>query len=99
MPEPKYTIRYTGTQVESAIAKALPLETFEHTSDEVIEGQVYHILWKIKPTADNQVSGFTIHPITGKLYEVYSNKLNYSLNGYLTERDLISISELESLFN
>ena len=99
MPEPKYTIRYTGAQVESAIAKALPLETFEHSSDEVINGQVYHILWKIKPTENNQVSGFTINPISGRLCEVYSDKLVYSLNGYLTERDLISIEELDALFN
>lgn len=99
MQGPTYTIKYTGAQVESAITKALPLETFAHVSDEVINGTVYHILWKVKPTATNQVSGFTINPSTGRLCEVYSDKLVYSLNGYLTERDLISIDELNELFN
>ena len=44
MQGPTYTIKYTGAQVESAITKALPLETFEHVSDEVINGTVFHIL-------------------------------------------------------
>ena len=98
MPEAKFTSAYTGQQVESAIKKALPLDSFEHVSDEVIDGVVFHILWKVTPTATNQVSGFTIHPLTGRMYEVYSNKV-FSLNSYLTERDLISISELDQLFN
>lgn len=99
MPDAKFTSAYTGREVESAIKKALPLESFEHSSDEVINGQVFHILWKVKPIASNQVSGFTINPSTGRLCEVYSDNLVYSLNGYLTERDLISIDELESLFD
>ena len=99
MPEAKFTSAYTGQQVESAIKTALPLDSFEHVSDEVIDGVVFHILWKVTPTATNQVSGFTIHPSTGRMYEVYSNNKVFSLNSYLTERDLISISELDQLFN
>jgi hypothetical protein len=44
MPEAKFTSAYTGQQVESAIRKALPLDSFEHASDEVINGTVFHIL-------------------------------------------------------
>jgi hypothetical protein len=33
------------------------------------------------------------------MYEVYSDNKVFSLNGYLTERDLISISDLDALFN
>lgn len=44
MPEAKFTSAYTGQQVESAIKKALPLDSFEHVSDEVINGVVFHIL-------------------------------------------------------
>lgn len=44
MPQAKFTSAYTGQQVESAIKKALPLETFEHVSDEAINGKVFHIL-------------------------------------------------------
>ena len=99
MPEAKFTSAYTGQQVEKKKKKALPLDSFEHVSDEVIDGVVFHILWKVTPTTTNQVSGFTIHPSTGRMYEVYSNNKVFSLNSYLTERDLISISELDQLFN
>lgn len=44
MPDPKYTSTYTGQQVEQAIAKALPLDTFEVATDETIGGLVYHVL-------------------------------------------------------
>lgn len=99
MPEAKFTSAYTGQQVESAIRKALPLDSFEYVSDEVINGTTFHILWKVAPTTTNQVSGFTIHPSTGRMYEVYSDNKVFSLNGYLTERDLISISDLDQLFS
>ena len=44
MPDPRYESVYTGQQVESAIAKALQLDDFEHVSDEIINSKVYHIL-------------------------------------------------------
>jgi hypothetical protein len=44
MPQAKFTSAYTGQQVESAIRKALPLDSFEHVSDEVINGKVFHVL-------------------------------------------------------
>lgn len=44
MSDPKYTLPYTGKDVADAIAKALPLETFEHISDESINGTTYHVL-------------------------------------------------------
>ena len=84
MQGPTYTIKYTGAQVESAITKALPLETFAHSSDITIGSKTYHVLWKVTPTATNQVNGFTVDPSTGKLCEVYSNKLVYSVKNYLT---------------
>ena len=99
MPDAKFTSAYTGREVESAIKKALPLESFEHVSDEIIEGKVFHVLWKVKPTATNYVSGFSVDSETGRIVEVYSAAGEFSTNRYLTERDLISISELDSLFN
>lgn len=98
MPQAKFTSAYTGQQVESAIKKALPLESFEHVSDEAIGGKVFHILWKITPTTSNQVSGFTIHPETGRICEVFSNQKVYSINQYMTESDSISTSEIDALF-
>lgn len=44
MQGPTYTINYTGTQVESAITKALPLETFSANSDITIGSKTYHVL-------------------------------------------------------
>ena len=45
MPEAKFTSVFTGQQVESAIRKALSLNTFEfeHASDEIIGGVVFHV--------------------------------------------------------
>lgn len=99
MPQAKFTSAFTGQQVESAIRKALPLESFEHISDESINGKVFHILWKVTPTASNQVSGFTVHPETGRICEVFSNNKVYTLNCYLTEGDYISTADIDALFN
>lgn len=97
MPQAKFTSAYTGQQVESAIKKALPLESFEHISDEAINGRVFHILWKVTPTTSNTVSGFTVHPETGRICEVFSNNKVYSLNQYMTERDYISTTDIDAL--
>ena len=101
MPDAKFTSVYTGQQVESAIRRALSLKTFEfeHISDELIGGTVYHILWKNTPTETNQASGFTIHPTTGVLCEVISINKVYAIHKYLTEDDTISTSEIDLLFN
>lgn len=98
MPQAKFTSAYTGQQVESAIKKALPLESFEHVSDEVIDGKVFHILWKVAPTTTNQVGGFTVHPETGRICEVYSDQKVFSLNRYMTEDDYISTADIDALF-
>lgn len=101
MPEAKFTSVFTGQQVESAIRKALALKTFEfeHISDELINGTVFHVLWITTPTDTNRVKGFTIHPSTGRLYEVYSNSKQYSIVSYLTEEDTIETSDIDALFN
>ena len=80
--DPKYTSTYTGQQVEAAIAKALPLDTFAVATDDTISSVTYHILWKAAPTASNTVFGITVHPTTGTLYEVKS------VNGTKTLRKL-----------
>lgn len=95
---PKFTSIYTGQTVESAIAKALQLDTFEHISDEVINGTVFHVLWKTKPTATNQVSGVAVHP-SGRVYDITSVNGVLSAYGYISESDVISTSEIDSLFN
>ena len=101
MPEAKFTSVFTGQQVESAIRKALSLNTFEfeHASDEIIGGVVFHVFWLTAPTDTNQVKGFAIHPSNGKLYEVYSNAKQYSVVSYLTEDDTIETSDIDALFN
>jgi len=44
MPDPKFTLDYTGEDVASAIAKALPLDTFASASDETINEVTFHVL-------------------------------------------------------
>jgi hypothetical protein len=101
MPEAKFTSVFTGQQVESAIKKALTLNTFEfeHVSDELINGTVFHILWLNTPTEDNQAKGFTMCPTTGRIYEVFSNCKQFSITRYVTDDDTIQIFEIDSLFN
>ena len=100
MPEAKFTSAFTGQQVESAIKKALELTTFEfeHSSDELISGTIYHVLWITTPTDVNQVKGFTICPNTGRIYEVFSNCKQLSVTRYVTEDDTIQETDIESLF-
>lgn len=98
MPEAKFTSAFTGQQVESAIKKALPLDSFEHSSDEVIDGKVFHVLWKVTPNTSNLVSGITIHPETGRMCEVVSTNGTLALYRYVTDDDFISLDELDTLF-
>ena len=98
MPEAKFTSAFTGQQVESAIKKALPLDSFEHSSDEVINGKVFHVLWKVTPNSSNLVSGITIHPETGRMCEVVSANGTLALYRYVTDDDFISLDELDTLF-
>jgi hypothetical protein len=74
MSQPTYTLGYTGDQVKNALGKIVGLKTFEFTTetDEVLDGQTYHVFWKIAPTTSNEVVGFTIHPESGQLCEVIS---------------------------
>ena len=74
-------------------------ESYTHTSEEIIDGKVYQVFWKIIPTDDNQVSGVTVDPTTGKLCEVFSDKKTYYLHRYLTEDSFISTSEIDILLN
>ena len=101
MPAAKFTSIYSGQQIESAIKKALALNTFEfeYISDVLINGVVFHTYWINTPTEDNQVKGFSMHPTTGKLYEIYSNCRQYSATSYLTEENAIELSEIDALFN
>lgn len=72
MPDPRYTSTYTGQQVESAITKALQIDDFEYVADEIINGTIYHVLWKVRPTVSNTVSGFTVDPTTGDICQTVS---------------------------
>ena len=87
MANPKFTSAYTGQDIESAIAKALQLDTFEYQSDELIDGQTCHVLWKVKPTSTNKVNGITIHPASGKLLNVESAEGVISIQSYITEEN------------
>jgi len=98
MPEnPSFVSTYSGQQIEEAIRKALPLDTFELDTDELVGGKVYHVLWKKRPTAANTVYGFTVHPDTGELYEVCSAEGVITIGRYISESDLISESEINTI--
>ena len=74
MSQPTHSIAYTGTQVGEAIGKILGLKTFEFAAEttEFLNSKTFHVFWKIAPTLDNEVVGFTIHPDNGQLCEVIS---------------------------
>jgi hypothetical protein len=74
MSQPTYSVPYTGDQVKNALGKILGLKTFEFTTetDEVLNGQTFHVFWKIAPALSNEVVGVTIHPESGQLCEVIS---------------------------
>lgn len=95
--EPKYESIYTGQEVEAAIARALPLDTFEVATDEAIGGLVYHVLWKVRPTNANTVHGFTIHPSTGELYSATSTNGVKAVARVLDEGDTISETDINSI--
>lgn len=99
MPDPRYESVYTGQQVESAIAKALQLDDFEHVSDEIINSKVYHILWKVTPTNANTVTGFTVDPVDGRVLQVISVNGAKTIYNYISENDTITSSELNGLFS
>lgn len=85
MANPKFTSVYTGQDIESAIAKALQLDTFEYQSDELIDGLTFHVLWKVKPTTTNKANGIAVHPTSGKLFNVESTEGVISVQSYITE--------------
>jgi len=95
--QPKYTSIYTGQQVEEAIAKALPLDTFEVATDETVGGVVYHVLWKKRPTSSNTVNGFTVHPTTGELYSIKSVNNVKTVAKVLNESNTISESDINTI--
>ena len=95
--QPKYTSSYTGQQVEAAIARALPLDTFASATDETIGGVTYHILWKVAPTGSNTVYGFTIHPTTGELYSAKSASGTKTVAKVLNTTQLISDNDVDAV--
>ena len=99
MPDPKYESIYTGQQVEAAIGKALPLDDFALATDESIGGIVYHVLWKVAPTASNSVSGIAVHPTNGQMYNIYSVNGTKTISKYLSENDNIAESEIDNIIN
>ena len=68
MPDLTYTSTHTGSQLDDAIERALPLDTFAEGGLKTVGGVTYHILWKNAPTASNTVYGIAVHPSNGKLY-------------------------------
>ena len=96
MTNPKFTSAYTGQDVESAITKALQLDTFEYQSNEVIDGQTFHILWKVKPTNTNQANGIAIHPTSGKMFDIISINGVLSAHVYITEEDVEEVKTFPS---
>lgn len=98
MSNPQFNSGFTGQQVESAIEKALVLDTFEHQSDEVIDGSVFHVLWKVKPTTSNQVNGFAVNPKNGKIVDICSINGVITSYRYISEADTISTDEIDNLF-
>ena len=71
---------------------------FEHVSDELIDSNVYHILWKVKPTALNTVYGITTDPSDGSTIEVCSDHGVISITKVAQETSAISTAEINNLF-
>ena len=71
---------------------------FEHASDELINSTVYHILWKVKPTALNTVYGITTDPSDGSTIEVCSDKGVISITKVAQETSAISTADINNLF-
>lgn len=71
---------------------------YEHASDELIDGKVYHILWKVKPTALNTVYGIATDPADGSTFEVCSNNGKLSANRVAQETSAISSEDINKLF-
>ena len=71
---------------------------FEHVSDELIGSNVYHILWKVKPTALNTVYGITTDPSDGSTIEVCSDKGVISITKVAQETSAIDIADINNLF-
>ena len=72
MPDLTYTSTHTGQNLDDAIERALPLDTFAYYEDKAVSGVTYHILWKVQPTNSNTVYGIAVHPTNGKLYTAKS---------------------------
>lgn len=68
--------------LKSLFARRDQIHEFECVRDEVITGVTFHTFWEITPTASNQVYGLAVHPGTGCLYRVYSNKGALSVSNY-----------------
>jgi hypothetical protein len=83
--QPQYISRYRGADVEEAIAKALQLDSFAYQSTETVNNVELHILWKVKPSETTIVYGVAIHPQTGELLKVESNKGTKSFTKYLDQ--------------
>lgn len=71
---------------------------FEHASDELIGSNVYHILWKVEPTALNTVYGIATDPSDGSTIEVCSDKGVISITKVAQETSAIPIAEINKLF-
>lgn len=71
---------------------------FEHASDELIGSNVYHILWKVKPTALNTVYGIATDPSDGSTIEVCSDKGVISITKVAQETSAIDIADINNLF-
>ena len=71
---------------------------FEHASDELINSKVYHILWKVKPTALNTVYGIATDPSDGSTIEVCSDKGVISITKVAQETSAIDIADINNLF-
>jgi hypothetical protein len=92
--QPRHVSNYTGEDIESAISKALPLDSFEYQSDEVIDGISLHVLWKVNPLT-NTTYGIAVHPNTGEILKVKSVNGTFSYTKYTD----VSIESETLIFN
>ena len=88
----------TSSEINTAVGKALSLDDIEYVSKEAVEGVNYHIIWRVKPTANNSVQGFAMDPNNGQLVIIYSENNIKSVGQLITTKNTISDNEITNLF-
>ena len=72
---------------------------FAVSTQELINRKVYNVLWRVKPTSTNTVTGVATDPNTGETFEIKSTNGIITADKFTSTADTIPQSEIEKLFN